>query len=141
MTTSYESPTRVAIRAIRTMVLRCTQAEMARQLGVTRRAVEYWESGQVRMPLATWRALTTRCASSGTVPSPAAFKRARRLLRLTRAAASARVGIANRTWDQWEDGERTCPAAKWALVLHTLNLPPDFTEHYDPLKGASSVYR
>jgi DNA-binding transcriptional regulator YiaG len=133
-------PEPLEIRAIRRYVLRCTQAVMARQLGVTPRAVEHWECGTRRMPIATWRALTTRCASSGTVPCPAALKRARRLLRLTRAAASARVGIANRTWDQWEDGERTCPPAKWALVLHMLNLPPDFTEHYDPLKGARSVY-
>jgi DNA (cytosine-5)-methyltransferase 1 len=52
-----------------------------------------------------------------TKPSAADVKAARALTGLSQSKASERIGAALRTWQSWEGGERTMPAAKWKLFL------------------------
>lgn len=48
-------------------------------------------------------------------PSPAAVKAARSAAGLTQEQAGAAVGVARRTWQDWERGERRMPPGLFEL--------------------------
>lgn len=49
------------------------------------------------------------------MPSPSAIKEARHRAGLTQEQAGAVVGTSRRGWQNWENGTRSMPAAKWEL--------------------------
>lgn len=50
-----------------------------------------------------------------TAPPPAQIKAARRAAGLSQTEAGERVGVALRTWQQWEAGDRRIPMSAWEL--------------------------
>ena len=49
------------------------------------------------------------------MPSPTDIREARIRAGLTQAQAGAVVGTSRRGWQNWENGTRNMPAAKWEL--------------------------
>jgi putative transcriptional regulator len=132
-------PTPSEIRAVRRFGLGLTQAAMADRLGVSCRIVQAWEYGERRMQPITWRAIT-RSLGKHSKPERAAIRRARRLARLSQQRAAERLGVALRTWQQWEDGDRRMPAAKWALFLDLSGLPATLTASTRLLAAPQGFY-
>lgn len=135
-------PSPAEIRAVRRLALQITQQALADRLGVTRRTVAHWECGTHAMSLPTWRAITRRLdrGMTCTRPEPASLRRARRLARLSQLRASERIGVALRTWQQWEDGDRKMPPAKWALFLDLSGLPATLTASTRLLAAPNGFY-
>jgi len=129
----------VEIRAVRRYGLNLSQSGLARLLDVTPRTVQHWEQGTRNMQPAMWRAMT-RGLKSCTSPSPDTLRRARRVANLGMRGAAERLGVAFRTWQQWEDGVRTMPGAKWALFLELSGLPVEFSTSTRLLKAPVRFY-
>jgi DNA-binding XRE family transcriptional regulator len=49
------------------------------------------------------------------MPSPAEISEARHHAGLTQEQAGAVIGATRRTWQNWENGTRNMPPAKWEL--------------------------
>lgn len=49
--------------------------------------------------------------------SPATIKATREAKGLTQEQAAMLIGSSPRTWQEWEQGRRNMPSAKWALFL------------------------
>lgn len=49
-------------------------------------------------------------------PAPQQIREARLSAGLTQAEAAALIGATLRAWEDWEQGRRNMPAAKWELI-------------------------
>lgn len=117
-----------------------TRVEFAARLGVTARAVSYWETGARPVSATLLRALDTGTIALN-APSGNLIRRARRIVNLKQREAATLLGVAGRYWQDWESERVPMPALKWALFLKLVRLPADMTLDYDPLKQTKGLYR